>query len=142
MPATRKTNSSPRVLIVEDQDFIQEMLLTVFRAAGFDTRCAGTIADAMKELENPPEFCTLDLHLPDGRGTQVLQHVRENRLPIRVALTTGTIDQQLLDIARQLGPDRIFQKPYSAADLVAWIRGEQKTDQTRSAFTSPAAARL
>jgi CheY-like chemotaxis protein len=121
--ATCCSHASPRVLIVEDQDVIAEMLLTVFGAAGFETSTAGTVAEALAKLSTRPDFCTLDLHLPDGRGTEVLQRIREEHLPTRVAITTGTIDAQLLSAARQLNPERIFQKPYSAADLVGWIRG-------------------
>ncbi|HSU65492.1 MAG TPA: response regulator [Tepidisphaeraceae bacterium] len=114
----------PRVLIVEDQEVIQEVLLTIFGAAGFHTMLAGTVADAIARLKDDPHFCTLDLHLPDGRGTQILQRIRDEGLPIKVAVTTGTIDLPLLETARELHPDRIFQKPYSANDLVAWIRAE------------------
>lgn len=94
----------------------------VFAAAGFETVCAGTVAAAIEKLSERPHFCTLDLHLPDGRGTEVLQRIRQDRLPIKVGITTGTIDLVLLDAAKRLQPDRIFQKPYSASDLVAWIR--------------------
>ena len=113
-----------RVLVVEDQEVIQDLLLTVFQAAGFQTFVAGSVAEAMEKLAERPQFCTLDLHLPDGRGTEVLQRIRDHGLPIKVAVTTGTIDIPLLQAARQLQPDRVFQKPYRATDLVAWIRAD------------------
>jgi two-component system NtrC family response regulator len=117
-----KIASAVRVLIVEDQEVLRELLCTVFGRAGFEARAAGSVAEALRMLHPAPQFLTLDLHLPDGRGTEILQRIREERLPVQVALTTGTIDSELLAAAARLKPDRIFQKPYSAMDIVKWIR--------------------
>lgn len=114
---------APRVLIVEDQEVIQEVLVMFFDREGFETTCVGTVAEALTHLHMLPDFVVLDLHLPDGTGTKVLQQIRDERLPIKVAVTTGAIDTDLLAAASRLKPDRMFQKPYGAADLVAWIRG-------------------
>ena len=109
--------------MVEDQEVIQDLLLTVFGHEGFDAHCAGTVAEALAALVNCPDFVVLDLHLPDGRGTQVLREIRERNIPAKVAVTTGTIDASLIGAADRLRPDRFFQKPYRAMDLVTWIRG-------------------
>lgn len=116
------TSNQPRVLVVEDQDIIQDLLLTVFNHAGFPTTCAGTVAEALAALEDLPDFVVLDLHLPDGRGTDVLRRIRELSLPSRVAVTTGALDADLTGAARHLNPDRMFQKPYRVGELVEWIR--------------------
>lgn len=115
--------SSPRVLVVEDQEVIADLLLTVFGHEGFATTCVGTVAEALAALEDRPEFTVVDLHLPDGRGTQVLRRIRELQLPVQVAVTTGTIDSSLINSACELRPDKMFQKPYRVMDLVQWIRG-------------------
>jgi DNA-binding response OmpR family regulator len=112
----------PRVLVVEDQDIIQDLLLTVFGHEGFPTTCAGTVAGALAALADRPDFVVLDLHLPDGRGTDVLRRIRELSLPSRVAVTTGALDAELTGAARHLKPDKMFQKPYRVGELVDWIR--------------------
>ena len=117
-----ETSNQPKVLVVEDQDIIQDLLLTVFGHAGFPTTCAGTVAEALAALEDQPDFVVLDLHLPDGRGTDVLRRIRELSLPSRVAVTTGALDADLTGAARHLNPDRMFQKPYRVGELVEWIR--------------------
>ena len=114
---------APRILVVEDQEVIQDLLLTVFDHEGFEARCAGTVAEALAALVNRPDFVVLDLHLPDGRGTQILREIREKNIPAKVAVTTGTIDASLIGAADRLRPDKFFQKPYRAMDLVTWIRG-------------------
>jgi DNA-binding response OmpR family regulator len=115
-------SAAPRILVVEDQEIIQDLLLTVFDHEGFEARCAGTVAEALAALVNRPDFVVLDLHLPDGRGTQVLREIREKNIPARVAVTTGTIDAYLIGAADRLRPDKFFQKPYRAMELVTWIR--------------------
>ena len=114
---------APRILVVEDQEVIQDLLLTVFDHEGFEARCAGTVAEALAALVTRPDFVVLDLHLPDGRGTQILREIREKNIPAKVAVTTGTIDASLIGAADRLRPDKFFQKPYRAMDLVTWIRG-------------------
>ena len=114
---------APRILVVEDQEVIQDLLLTIFDHEGFEARCAGTVAEALAALVNRPDFVVLDLHLPDGRGTQILREIREKNIPAKVAVTTGTIDASLIGAADRLRPDKFFQKPYRAMDLVTWIRG-------------------
>ena len=115
--------SAPSILIVEDQDLIQELLLTVFNHSGFGAKEAGTVTEALARLDPPPDFCILDLHLPDGCGNEVLARIRQHGLSTRVAVTTGAIDPAILAETTRLKPECFFQKPYNAMDLVAWVRG-------------------
>ena len=108
---------------MEDEEVIRDLLMMVFAREGFETVCACTVAEAMERLEELPSHVTLDLHLPDARGTEVLRRIREQRLPIQVAVTTGTIDAALLKTVSTLRPDRTFYKPFRSADLVEWVRG-------------------
>ncbi len=120
---TPRQNAVPKILVVEDQEVIQDLLLTIFDHEGFETKCAGSVAEALAALVDRPDFVVLDLHLPDGRGTQVLREIRDRGMTTKVAVTTGTIDQSLIGAADRLRPDKFFQKPYRATELVTWIRG-------------------
>jgi DNA-binding response OmpR family regulator len=130
--------AAPRILVVEDQEIIQDLLLTIFGHEGFEARIAGTVAEALAALVNCPDFVVLDLHLPDGRGTQVLREIRERDIPAKVAVTTGTIDASLMGAADRLHPDKFFHKPYRAMELVTWIRSWSPS--TTSAQTRQRAA--
>ena len=114
--------NAPNVLIVEDQETIQEMLLMVFAKAGCATRLAATVREAIQHLEYPTDAIVLDLNLPDGTGVDVLRHIRARHLPIRVAITTGAMEPTLRARVAALDPDKLFPKPYSASELVAWVR--------------------
>jgi response regulator of citrate/malate metabolism len=72
---------------------------------------ASTITGAMTLLENAPACLILDLMLPDGDGIQVLQHIRNRRLPTQVIVTTGASDAARLERVNSLSPMCILTKP-------------------------------
>jgi DNA-binding NarL/FixJ family response regulator len=64
----------------------------------------------------------LDLNLPDGLGTVILERIREEERPIRVAIATGTTDLDLLSEAERHGPDLVLRKPVDLNALLEWLR--------------------
>ena len=81
---------------------------------------AGTLADGLREAEvQRPAWILLDLMLPDGSGTALLQRMREGGLPpARVCVVTGCATA-LVGEARALAPDHIFTKPLDVEGLLA-----------------------
>ena len=63
----------------------------------------------------------LDLMLPDGNGIELLRHVREANLPIRIAIATGSGDTDLMSDAILLRPDAFFIKPIDASEVLSWL---------------------
>ena len=78
----------------------------------------GTVADALAALERRPDWVLLDLMLPDGCGSKVLERVNEHRLPSRVCVITGCGPDRLEKV-RSLGPDEVFKKPVDVMRLLA-----------------------
>ena len=64
----------------------------------------------------------LDLNLPDGRGTELLRQIRDENLPIKVAVTTGVSDRLLLAEVSMLQPDAFFVKPVNLMELMSWMK--------------------
>lgn len=79
---------------------------------------AATVAEALCKLNPAPDAIVLDLMLPDGDGLIVLQQVRRQHLPSRVAVTTGTSDELRLEAAEALHPDLVLRKPIDLAELL------------------------
>jgi DNA-binding response OmpR family regulator len=63
----------------------------------------------------------LDLNLPDGVGTTILQRIRDERRAMKVAVATGADEGELLAEARRLGPDLLLRKPYNVNELLKWL---------------------
>src|SRR5688572_10232131 len=113
-----------RTLLVDDDPDTCEALTRILRRRGYDIDCAKSINEAMQKLKAEPDCLVLDLMLPDGNGIQVLRHVRESGLPVRVAVATGAGDTDLMSDAILLRPDAFFTKPIDATELVSWLSAQ------------------
>jgi DNA-binding response OmpR family regulator len=117
-------NSTTRILLVEDERVSRDALQRLLALSGYDVASVGTVAAALELLDRRPCDCVIvDLMLPDGAGTSILQRARARGAPVRVAVATGTDDPALLAEARRLKPDAFFEKPISLHKLIDWLQG-------------------
>ena len=114
--------AKPRVLVVEDDLDSYHALSKILKHVGYDTLSAATLTSAYQLLDQNPRFVVLDLILPDGNGKDLLKHIRDKALAIKVVVLTATGDQQLLREVRDLRPDALFLKPLNVPKLLAWLR--------------------
>lgn len=77
---------------------------------GCAVQVAALVADAL-EAWRAAEVVILDLMLPDGSGRTVLSAIRAEAAPVRVIVTTGSCDRQILKEVEALGPEAILRKP-------------------------------
>ena len=118
-----------RVLVVDDDPALAEMLTIVLRNEGFDTavvRDGGKAVEAFRESH--PDLILLDLMLPGTSGLDVCKEIRaESGVPI-VMLTakTDTVDVVL---GLESGADDYVVKPFKPKELVARVRARlRRTD--------------
>ena len=110
-----------RTLIVEDDRTSRRALERLLRAHDHEACSAATLAEALAVVRAwRPECVVLDLMLPDGTGTAVLELVRREALPVRVAIATGA-HGAIVSEAELLAPDAVFRKPLDVARLTAWL---------------------
>ena len=112
----------PRLLLVEDDLATSRALRVLLARKGWDVQVAETLAEAFRHLENLPEWLILDLMLPDGDGTSLLKKVRDEKLNVRVAVTTGSIDATRLRKVSELRPDLFLTKPIDIDALFEGLR--------------------
>lgn len=123
-PPEHITNRKPaaRILIVEDDPDIRDLIGIHLHAANFRVLAAETGQEAIaKTLNDEPDLVLLDLHLPDLNGTAVLQRLRA--LPFRgpVVALTATALRERLDAALAAGFDDYATKPLDFARLANQI---------------------
>jgi two-component system, OmpR family, response regulator MtrA len=111
-----------KVLVVDDDAALAEMLTIVLRNEGFDSRVCATGDRAMTEFRDyRPDVVLLDLMLPGKDGIDVCREIRaESGVPI-VMLTakSDTID---VVVGLESGADDYVAKPFKPKELVARIR--------------------
>jgi two-component system, OmpR family, response regulator MtrA len=122
-----------RVLVVDDDPALAEMLTIVLRGEGFDT---AVVADGTRALpavrDLRPDVVLLDLMLPGMNGIDVCRAIRtESGVPI-VMLTakTDTVD---IVLGLESGADDYVVKPFKPKELVARIRARVRRVETEPA---------
>ena len=112
-----------RVLIVEDERRIVEILAAALRKTGFTTDAVSTAADAAGALEAIPyDIVILDLGLPDDDGLAVLAQARAagRNVPILILTARDAVEDRVLGL--DTGADAYLVKPFATAELVARVK--------------------
>ena len=136
---TTQTTPEARLLVVEDEPNIRELLATSLRYAGFDVATAANGAEALKVAgEHHPDLCVLDVMLPDMDGFTVTRRLREQgrQLPIVFVTARDSVDDKIKGLT--VGGDDYVTKPFSLEEVVARIRAVLRrtrgdTDEDRHA---------
>ncbi|HNV40698.1 MAG TPA: response regulator transcription factor [Ornithinibacter sp.] len=112
-----------RLLVVEDEPNIRELLATSLRYAGFDVATAASGAEALRVADaHDPDLCVLDVMLPDMDGFTVTRRLREQgrQLPIVFVTARDSVDDKIKGLT--VGGDDYVTKPFSLEEVVARIR--------------------
>src|SRR5580704_1884169 len=109
-----------RVLVIEDEADLREVLLYNLTQAGHRAFGAGTGEEALKlALETKPDIVLLDLMLPDVPGTVVAKSLRREPLTQFVPIIMVTAKAEEIDriVGFELGADDYVVKPFSVREL-------------------------
>src|SRR6266699_1746697 len=124
-----------RVLVVEDDEGIREMLKYNLVAAGFTVQEAGDGASGLRTaLTSSPDLILLDLMLPGMSGLDFCRAVRKtSRVPIIMLTARDTEVDKVVGL--ELGADDYITKPFSVREVVARVNSVLRR-------TEPEAARM
>ncbi|GAB2600558.1 DNA-binding response regulator [Paractinoplanes abujensis] len=117
-----------RLLVVDDEATVRELLSATLRFAGFRVSSAGTAAEAISAATaEPPDLVLLDVMLPDMDGFEVVRRLREHRTgkrggPVPVLFLTARDRQADKVTGLSLGADDYVTKPFDLEELIARIR--------------------
>src|SRR5438874_3784693 len=109
-----------RLLLVEDERRITELVRSALNRAGFTVDPFGTAADAVAALGvNRYDAVILDLGLPDRDGLEVLSEARRlpNAVPILVLTARDSVEDRVSGL--NAGADDYLIKPFAMSELVA-----------------------
>ncbi|MEI2776685.1 MAG: response regulator transcription factor [Tetrasphaera sp.] len=112
-----------RLLIVEDEPNIRELLATSLQFAGFEVVTAGDGSAAIKAAtEHDPDLVVLDVMLPDMDGFTVTRKLRDSgrRAPIVFVTARDSVDDKIKGLT--VGGDDYVTKPFSLEEVIARIR--------------------
>jgi two-component system OmpR family response regulator len=117
------TEVQGRLLVVDDEPNIRELLSTSLRFAGFDVRTAADGNGALREaLADEVDLIVLDVMLPDMDGFTVTRRLREKGQHTPVLFLTARDDMADKVTGLTVGGDDYVTKPFSLEEVVARIR--------------------
>ncbi|WP_281640711.1 response regulator transcription factor [Aurantimicrobium minutum] len=124
MRLTRADGSPIRVLVVDDEASLTDLLQMALRYEGWEIKTAADGSSAIATARDfRPDAVVLDIMLPDIDGLQVLQRMRAdgNDVPVLFLTAKDSLDDRIAGLTA--GGDDYVTKPFSLEEVVARLRG-------------------
>jgi two-component system response regulator ResD len=112
-----------KVLVVDDEPTIADVVSRYLMRAGYTARVAATGQDALvRAAADRPDVVVLDLMLPDLDGLEVMRRLRkQNGKRVAIILLTARGEESDRIVGLRLGADDYVVKPFSAGELIARV---------------------
>lgn len=112
-----------RILVVDDEDAIRELIVSILTSAGYQVASAPNGRAAVQRLaESPFHAVITDLVMPEQEGIETIQMLRREYPDVKVIAVSGAFGGQCLRVAQLLGAHSTLQKPFEAKALLATVR--------------------
>lgn len=113
----------PRVLVVDDEPGMTEMLSDVVRSMDCTVIKASTIAEAKRMIAREPvQLMLADVNLPDGDGTTLLKSLKKHHPSARAIVMTGDPTVAAATAAMRQGAVDFLPKPFDAKAIISQVQ--------------------
>ena len=122
---TATSKPGPRVLVVEDEQDVADLIRYNLAKEGYDVQLAGNGADALKlARESRPQVVLLDIMVSQLNGWEVCRRLKQDpeTRAISVIMVTGRVEEGDKVLGFEMGADDYVTKPFSPRELVARVR--------------------
>ncbi|GAA4292095.1 response regulator transcription factor [Actinokineospora soli] len=114
---------NPRILVVDDEHHLADLVATALRYEGFRTAVAGSVREALAQVAGfAPDLVVLDVRLPDGSGFDACRALRGRGVDTPVLFLTALDSPADKVTGLTAGGDDYLAKPFSLDELVARVR--------------------
>jgi two-component system OmpR family response regulator len=138
-PGSPSSGDAARVLVVDDDPYITDLVATALRYEGFEAATASKGREALTLVDSfRPELIVLDVMLPDLEGFEVQRRLADSgrRVPVLFLTARDATEDKVRGLT--IGGDDYVTKPFSLEELIARIRAVLR----RARGTGPDAERL
>lgn len=114
----------PRVLVVDDDDWIREALILRLKSSGYEVLVGYDGVSAVKQaVQGHPDLILMDVFMPAGHGISVAEKLRQRPETAGIPFMYMTASQRpgLQDELWRQGPVAIFEKPFDTAEIIRRI---------------------
>jgi DNA-binding NtrC family response regulator len=116
-----------RIMIVEDDEAVRELLREILKRAGHEVVAAGNGKEAIALYQDNPDTADLvitNILMPEKEGLEMIQEMRRDDPGIKIIAISGGGQigpADYLEIARRFGATRTFSKPFDRKELLAAV---------------------
>lgn len=116
----------PRILIVDDNEIVRDMLAQFFSDAGFDVVTAVDGRKVVHTIQSIPIDCIItDIIMPEKEGIETILEVRKLKSAIPIIAMSGggmITAQHHLKVAKMIGANFVFEKPVDNSTLLKAVK--------------------
>lgn len=116
----------PRVLVVDDDDDVRELLRQMLERAGYEVSAAADGRQGIAEYRrSAADLIVLDIVMPEKEGLETIMELRRDDPEVKIIAISGggrIGPQSYIEVARALGAQRTFSKPLDRKDFLAAVR--------------------
>jgi CheY-like chemotaxis protein len=117
--------TAPRILVVDDSEFILQLMQTILENEGFDVELAESAQRALaRASESAPDLVVLDVRMPGTDGWELLRELRKLEPTAAVPVIMSSTDAEELGwtLALANGAQAYLAKPFAPAHLLRVVR--------------------
>lgn len=119
---------NPKILLVDDEEAICNMVKLHFQTEGYLVYTALDSDDAIKALINKPDLILLDINIPEVDGLELCKKIR-NHIDCPIIFLTSRITEQDKIVGLQTGGDDYITKPFSLGELTARVEAHLRRER-------------
>ena len=120
-----------KLLVVDDEFDIVNMLRDYFEMSGYDVLTALSGAEALEKLRLQPDMILLDINMPDMDGLEVCKRIR-NHVSCPILFLTARVDDTDKITGFRVGGDDYVVKPFSLDELGARVEAHLRRDDRQA----------
>lgn len=117
-----------KILVVDDEEMITELLSNHLEDEGYTVYTAGSAARALELLPQNPDLIILDINMPGMDGLELCKNIREH-IACPILFVTARITEQDKIHGLQYGGDDYITKPFSLKELSARVAAHLRRDE-------------
>lgn len=117
-----------KILIVDDEKMMTDLLSDHLRDCGYDTFVANNSSEAVALLQKLPDLIILDINMPGMDGLELCKNIR-NHITCPILFVTARITEQDKINGFQYGGDDYITKPFSLNELTARVAAHLRRDE-------------
>lgn len=130
----KKLPKKKKILIIDDEQDITEMLSSFFQSRGYEAITAGSASQALRQVETRPDLILLDINMPGEDGFSLCEKIRDF-INCPILFLTARVEDADKVRAFLAGGDDYIVKPFSLLELEARVAAHLRREQRNAAYS-------